>query len=102
MLRLRAITDMLKFNHMSIRKFQYSEKSEYSLVEEPAVEFLRELGWETDNCFHEKFSTHSTVRHETTNEADFLCHTRDLLLPKLISGEVDVNELDIEIGAQET
>ena len=27
-----------------------------------------------------------------------LCQTRDLLLPKLISGEIDVSELDIDIG----
>jgi type I restriction enzyme S subunit len=31
-----------------------------------------------------------------------LRRTRDLLLPKLISGEVDVSRLDIEIGVQET
>jgi len=27
-----------------------------------------------------------------------LCQTRDLLLPKLISGELDISELDIDIG----
>ena len=28
-----------------------------------------------------------------------LRHTRDLLLPKLISGEIDVSDLDIKISA---
>jgi len=27
-----------------------------------------------------------------------LCQTRDLLLPKLIFGELDISELDIDIG----
>ena len=27
-----------------------------------------------------------------------LQHTRDLLLPRLISGEIDVSELDIDVG----
>jgi len=30
------------------------------------------------------------------------CRARDLLLPKLISGEVDVNNLDIETVGRET
>jgi type I restriction enzyme S subunit len=30
-----------------------------------------------------------------------LCATRDLLLPKLISGEIDVSDLDIDVGAAE-
>ena len=31
-----------------------------------------------------------------------LRHTRDLLLPKLISGELDVSNLDIDIGGEDT
>ena len=33
-----------------------------------------------------------------TKENVTLRHTRDLLLPRLISGEVDVSDLDIDVG----
>ena len=33
-----------------------------------------------------------------TTQDSFLRQTRDLLLPRLISGQLDVSELDIEIG----
>jgi type I restriction enzyme S subunit len=37
------------------------------------------------------------LRHELTMRNSVLRQTRDLLLPKLISGDVDVSELDIQI-----
>lgn len=72
--------------------------SEDTLVEQPAIELFCEHGWNTANCFHEKFDAHGTLRRETTNEGVLLRRTRDLLLSNLISGEVDASELDIETG----
>ena len=43
-----------------------------------------------------------TYAHMLSQKNANLRQTRDLLLPKLISGEVDVSELDIEIGEVET
>jgi len=36
-----------------------------------------------------------------TQKNTTLCRTRDLLLPKLISGELDVSELDIAIPEED-
>ena len=50
----------------------------------------------------ERFSQHAsplmTYVHELGARNDVLRQTRDLLLPKLISGELDVSELDIEVS----
>jgi type I restriction enzyme S subunit len=45
----------------------------------------------------------SALRHVLNNLLDRnanLCRTRDMLLPKLISGELDVAELDIDVGGE--
>ena len=55
-----------------------SNYSENSLVEQPAIALFGELGWETASCFHE------------FEQAGGSPMTRAPLLPKLISGEVDV------------
>ncbi len=46
------------------------------MIEKPAVALLGQLGWETTN----------------------LRRTRDLLLPRLVSGEVDVSGVGVEGG----
>ena len=98
-----------------------SDYSEDSLVEQPAIALFSELDWETANCFHEKFGENGTLGRETSNEVVLvprlrtallrLNHdlsteaialaieelTRDMLLPKLISGEVDVEKIDIKM-----
>jgi type I restriction enzyme S subunit len=47
--------------------------------------------------FHETVAPMLELRHELTMRNSVLRQTRDLLLPKLISGDVDVSELDIQI-----
>ena len=47
--------------------------------------------------FHETVSPILELRHSVNNRNASLRQTRDLLLPKLISSEVDVSELDIRI-----
>ena len=71
--------------------------SEDALVEQPAIALLAALGWETVNAYHE-------LADDCERQAAILClknttlrRTRDLLLPKLISGEVDVSKLDIAV-----
>ena len=58
--------------------------SEDVLIEQPAIELLGSLGWETSNCFHEFQQPGGSPM------------TRAPLLPKLILGEVDVSELNIK------
>lgn len=42
--------------------------SEDSLVEQPAIELFRELGWEVANCYHETFGANGTLARETAAE----------------------------------
>jgi type I restriction enzyme S subunit len=54
----------------------------------------------------EQFDTHIVSTREMLNNLldrnATLRHTRDLLLPRLVSGELDVSELEIEIGGDLT
>ncbi len=54
--------------------------SENSLVEQPAIELFGELGWQTANCFHEKFGTSATLGRETPNEVILLRRLRAALV----------------------
>ena len=49
------------------------------------------------NCFHEKVSPILNICNILRLKNTNLRQTRDLLLPKLISGEIDVSELNIDI-----
>ena len=42
--------------------------SEDMLIERPAVALFAELGWETANCFHERFGPAGTLGRETPAE----------------------------------
>jgi len=53
--------------------------SEDSLIEQPTIELFKSLSYAYQDCYNETFG-----------------ETRDLLLPKLISGEVDVEKMDIK------
>ncbi|MBC2698869.1 MAG: hypothetical protein HF976_14960 [ANME-2 cluster archaeon] len=50
--------------------------SEDALVEQPAIALFAGLGWETSNCFDEKFGENSTLGRETSSEV--------VLLPRLL------------------
>src|SRR5437762_62779 len=45
-----------------------SNYSEDSLVEQPAIELFKELGWEAANCYHERFDPKGTLGRETASE----------------------------------
>lgn len=60
------------------------------LVVKPANELL--------NLFYEQVTSQFTLIHSLTLKNQNLQVTRDLLLPKLISGELDVSEMEIEAG----
>lgn len=57
--------------------------SEDSLVEQPAIELFQELGWETANCFYEKFGENGTLGRETSSVV--------ILLPRLHAALVQLN-----------
>ncbi len=57
-----------------------SDYSEDSLVEQPAIELFSELGWETANCFYEKFGEKGTLGRGTTSEVVLVPRLRAALL----------------------
>ncbi len=94
--------------------------SEDSLIEQPSIVLLASLGWDTADCYEETFGTQGTLGRGTSSEVVLLPRLRsamerinpdlspeafhlaieelscDLLLPKLISGQIDVSELSVE------
>ena len=68
-----------------------------ALVEQPAIALLAALGWETVNAYHELADDCERQAAILRLKNTTLRRTRDLLLPRLISGEVDVSELDIAV-----
>ena len=56
-----------------------SQFSEDALVEQPAIALFAGLGWETANCFDEKFGENSTYGRETTSEVVLLTRLRSAL-----------------------
>ena len=60
-----------------------NDYSEDSLVEQPAIELFRKLGWETANCFFEKLGSNGTIGRDTTSEV--------VLVPRLRSALVHLN-----------
>lgn len=50
------------------------------------------------NDFEEAVGGHFLLYHNLTKRNRLLRNTRDLLLPKLISGQLDVEELDVDAG----
>jgi type I restriction enzyme R subunit len=70
--------------------------SEDALVEQPAIALFAGLGWETANCFDEKFSENSTHGRETSSEVVLLPRLR-LALERLNSAlSKEAIELAIE------
>jgi len=60
-----------------------SDYSEDSLVEQPAIELLSKLGWQTANCFYEKFGENGTLGRETSSVV--------VLVPRLRAALVRLN-----------
>ena len=56
-----------------------SDYSEYALVERPAIEIFRSLGYEHQNGFHEKFGENPTLGRETKSEVVLKPRLRDAL-----------------------
>jgi len=91
--------------------------SEDSLIEQPAIELFKSLSYDHQNCYHETFGKSGTLGRETLSDVvliprlkqSLIAHnpsvsfeaiilateelTCDLLLPKLINGEIDVEKL---------
>ena len=56
------------------------EYSEDSLVEQPAIELFKELGWDAANCYHEAFGKHALLGRETAAEVVLTSRLRPALV----------------------
>jgi len=54
--------------------------SEDSLVEQPAIELFKELGWEAANCYQETFGTKGLLGRETAAEVVLTSRLRPALV----------------------
>jgi type I restriction enzyme, R subunit len=73
---------------------QYSEDS---LVEQPAIELFKELGWDVANCYRESFGKSGTLGRETAAEVVLISRLR----PALQKLNPDVPSQAIESAIQE-
>lgn len=67
--------------------------SEDALVEQPAIALFAELGWETSNCFYERFGQDGTLGRETPTEivlVSRLSPTLERLNPDLSRQAIDL------------
>src|SRR5258708_153189 len=56
-----------------------NEYSEDTLVEKPAIELFRKLGWKSQNCYYETFGRDATLGRETSREVVLVCRLRPAL-----------------------
>jgi type I restriction enzyme R subunit len=56
-----------------------SSYTEDSLIEQPAIALLAELGWQTANCYEETFGPQGTLGRETSSEVVLLSRLRPML-----------------------
>lgn len=69
--------------------------SEDNLVEQPAMELLHSIGWETKNCYKETFGKEGTVGRETPSDVVLKGYLRDAI--KRLNPEVDFDAVEVAI-----
>jgi type I restriction enzyme R subunit len=65
------------------------------LVEQPAIDLFSELGWETANCWGERFGQNSTLGRETPNEVVLVSLLRPVL--KNLNPDLPNEAMDLAI-----
>ncbi len=71
--------------------------SEIDLVEQPAIDLFSEIGWETANCWGERFGKNSTLGRETPNDVVLVSRLR----PALQRLNSDLPDEAIELAIEE-
>ncbi|MGD0954401.1 MAG: type I restriction endonuclease [Methanotrichaceae archaeon] len=57
-----------------------SDYSENTLIEQPAIDLFADLGWQTMNCFYEKFGPGGSIGRETSTEVVLVNRLRSVLV----------------------
>ena len=74
-----------------------NDYTEDALVEQPAIALFAELGWETANCFYERFGSDGTLGRETPTEVVLVSRLR----PALEALNLDLPKLAIDLAIEE-
>lgn len=69
--------------------------TEDHLVEQPTMELLQSIGWETKNCYEEVFGKEGTLGRETTSEVVLTRYLYDAI--KRINPGADMDAIDLAI-----
>lgn len=69
--------------------------TEDHLVEQPAMELLQSIGWETKNCYEEVFGKEGTLGREATSEVVLTRYLRDAI--NRLNPNVSIDAVDIAI-----
>ena len=69
--------------------------TEDHLVEQPAMELLKSIGWETENCYEEVFGKEGTLGREATSEVVLTRYLRDAI--NRLNPNVSIDAVDIAI-----
>ena len=69
--------------------------TEDHLVEQPAMELLQYIGWETENCYEEVFGKEGTLGRKTTSEVVLTRYLRDAI--NRLNPNVSPDAVDIAI-----
>jgi len=65
------------------------------LVEQPAMELLQSIGWETKNCYEEVFGKEGTLGRETTSEVVLTRYLYDAI--KRINPDANIDAVELAI-----
>ena len=69
--------------------------TEDHLVEQPAMELVQSIGWETNNCYEEVFGKEGTLGRETTSEVVLTRYLRDAI--KRLNPQIGLDAADIAV-----
>ena len=73
-----------------------NEYSEDFWVEQPAMELLKNMGWQTMNCYDEVFGKDGTLGRETAAEVVLTRYLRDAIKRLNSNADIDAVEMAIE------
>ena len=67
------------------------------LVEQPAMELLSSMGWETLNCYDETFGKDGTLGRETTSDVVLMRYLRDAILRLNLGVDLDALSMAMDV-----
>ena len=73
-----------------------NEYTEDFLVEQPAMQLLKSMGWDIKNCYDESFSKNGTLERETASDVVLVRYLREAIKKLNPDANVDAVEMAVE------